>query len=470
MIKKLLKKFDEKNLFIFICKKFNLNKRIPLNNEEEFSFYYELYQKSIIEKIKILIQQCEYILIEDEYTEFAWKEIFSLHYAHTSYCNKNKVMRIHFFNNTIGRTTLLNNEILSNSYLGYITLRPVPDFNLMLSFVLPNWTNLKYIEKSYIMTYDHNVHIMPYTIPIKTFAFYCQDTIVTTCAQADIIMLSTYTSNKYNHKMIKITDIMNYMRYSPIPSKGLKAVEILEIFRSNGIPVEFLLKKKIKKRGVTKRQLHTEEVNYIEALKHCTNILDSYIESGLPVIVYNAKHVVLVIGHTNTYNKEYIIYDDSGAFLNTVTNNNSFVGTVTNKLLFPNSNDTTYLICATHNRVYLSADDYDSFVDGAIENSEIDIKSIKNKRSMIVDNAKLKNHLLKLLETVQIDPEQEKKVKELIFIDLPHYLWYTEIELFNNSTLLLIGDATYPINTSLDIFKFFCFVPSDFKLELLTKI
>lgn len=472
MIQASLKTYSDKELFDVICSNFNLEKIIDLQDDNEYEFQYNIYEDSIISKIMLLTKQCTYILVENEYTEHAWKEIFSLHYAHTSYCHSNKVMRVHFFDSGIINTLKQKSTNLSENYLGYITLRPVPDFNLMLSFVVPNWNVLKYDEIGYIMTYEQDVHILPYTIPIKTCAFYSQDSVVTTCAHADIIMFSAYTNSKYNHKMIHVSDIQNCTKYHPLPSKGLKASEILEIFRSNGIPVDYHLKKKIKRRCVARTHKFHELVTYKAALNHSTNILDAYIESGLPVIVFNSNHLILVIGHTD-YPKRYIVYDDSGAFLKQTYSVNSFIGTVSNKDLFPNKNDSTYMVCATHRRVYLTAEEYDGFVEEFIYNIKelVESQNIVYKRNIIVDNVVLKKHLLDILNSgLFLDDKVKDDIKKIIFVDLPHYMWYTEIELTNNSMIVLVGDATYPVNTTLNIFKLIFSVPSQYKLKLLTKI
>lgn len=469
MIKKSIHKYSDEYLFERICDNFNLNHVLLLEDEFEHNIQFELYNDYILSKIRLILNDCMYILIENEYTEAIWKEIFSIHYAHTSYCNNNKVMRIHFFNKTLNLNNEINNDILTQSYLGYITLRPVPDFNLMLSFVVPNWNILKYKEDSYIMTCEKIVHIFSYKIHIRTFSFYSQDSVVTTCAQADIIMFSTYTNIKYNHKMIKVSDIQEYMKYSPLPSKGLTAKEMLEIFRSNGSPVDYHLKKKIKdKRKYTK---HKEKgIPYNESLNHITNIVDSYIESGLPVIAYKSKHVVLIIGHTKN-RRHYIIYDDSGAFLKNVNGEDSFIGTVSNRQLFPNNNETTYLICATHGRVYLTAEEYDGFVDEEIENLDISQSFISRKRNIIIDNVDLKSYLRSLLNSgLKFDEYIKQNIIGLINKNLPHYLWYTELLLKNNTIIVLIGDTTYPVNTNLNIFKLVCCIPSDYQLSLLTHI
>lgn len=467
MIKKLLETYSEIGLFDKICKNFNLKDTLSLEEENDFQF--KLYEKYILSKITLFTEQCMYILVENEYTESVWKELFSIHYANTSYCNSNKVMRIHFFNECISKNKTINKNDLEESYLGYITLRPVPDFNLMLSFVVPNWNVLKYPEDNYIMTYKQIVHISSYKIAIQTFAFYSQDSVVTTCAQADIIMFATYTNSKFNHKMIKVSDIQDFMKYTPLPSKGLNAKEMLEIFRSNGSPVDYHLRKKIKKRGATRKQQEKEAVEYNVALNHITNILDSYIEGCLPVIVYNAKHVVLIIGHTKNNPNKYIVYDDSGVFLQQVTHKNNFIGTVSNRDLFPNTNDTTYLICATHGRVYLTAAEYDEFVSEYIKKADLSDEDIIRKRNIIVDNTDIKCHLSNIIKTKEIsDTYINNEIINLINSDLPHYLWYTELHFNDGFMLVLIGDPTYPVNTNLNIFKLNFWISSNNQLKLLS--
>ncbi|MCM1295631.1 MAG: hypothetical protein NC311_08810 [Muribaculaceae bacterium] len=471
MIRQLIKKYSEQFLFNTICVNFGLTQILQLDNDDGLKFQIDLFNEHILSKINLLIKQCKYVIIENEYTESVWKEIFSLHYAHTSYSSSNKVMRVHFFNSDIEHFSPENIKILDNSYLGYITLRPVPDFNLMLSFIMPNWNVLKFNNEDYIMTCEQIVHISSYAITIKTFPFYSQDTVVTTCAQADIIMFATYTNKKFNHKLIKVNDIQEYMKYSPLPSKGLTGPEMMEIFRSNGSPVDYHLMKKVKKRGISKKQVSLEEYSYFIALNHITNILDTYIESELPVILYKAKHVILIIGHTNDNPKKYIVYDDSGVFLKNVIGQNSFIGLASNKELFPKNNEKTYLICATHERVYLTAEEYNGFVRNQISQLNIEEDDIVKKRNIIVDNTELKAHLLSILrDASNLDDITREKILNLSYCDLPHYLWYTEVHLHNGSMIVLIGDATYPVNTNLNIFKLCFLVSSIYEIKLLTHI
>lgn len=57
-------------------------------------------------------------------------------------------------------------------------LRPVPDYNLMLSFIIPNWLTLKYEMEAWVMTYERCVHISGFVVLIKTIPFYFQDTVL----------------------------------------------------------------------------------------------------------------------------------------------------------------------------------------------------------------------------------------------------------------------------------------------------
>lgn len=101
----------------------------------------------------------------------------------------------------------------------------------------------------------------------------------------------------------------------------------------------------------------------------------------------------------------------------------------------------------------------------------IEKRSITKKRNIIVDNTDLKSHLSLILNSnIELDDLLKKDIINLINCDLPHYLWYTELHLNDNSMIVLIGDTTYPVNTHLNIFKLMFTVSCEFQLKLLTYI
>ena len=428
-----------------------------------YSVRLQSFKENLLYRVGLITKQARFFLVEESYTEHTWKELHALHYANTSYSYGNKVMRVHFWNGDLSskkeKDGIVRDDI-ENGYLGYITLRPVPDYNLMLSFVIPNWSVLKFESDAWIMTYDRFVHILGVRIPIKTIPFYFQDTVFIRCAHADMLMFSLFLHHSYNFPRLSITDMIENNRYYPIPNGGLEYSDMLDIFYRNRIPVNFYYKPKICER---------EEVR-----AECIAILNAHLESRLPVIVYNDQHVVLVIGHTNESEKRFIVYDDSGYFLNGNTGSKNFVGVAKAEELFPEQGE-TYMIAATYERVYLDPQEYLYFLDDYLadyERTEYDKfpESFKECRNIIVDNTILKGFLSK--NCIELDdPDVERQMELLLKTNQSHYLWYSEYDC-DDYRYVLVADPTYPPATKESIFPyggFFC-NPSGYGLSFLTKV
>ena len=444
-------------------------KRAPkfIREEEEASYYrarYKQFSEGLLNRFDLIAKQASFFLVEENYTEHTWKELHALHYANTNYSHSNKVMRVHFWNSDLieknRKVDDISQEDIRNGYLGYVTLRPVPDYNLMLSFIMPNWLVLKYDVEAWIMTYERRVHIVGGEVLIKTTPFYFQDTVFIRCAHADMLMFSLFLHHSYNFPRLSISDMIESNRYYPIPNGGLEYSDMLDIFYRNKIPVNFYYKPK---RSVEK-----------DFRIECIAVLNSYLESKLPVIVYNDQHVVLVIGHTNESEKRFIVYDDSGYFLSDKAESKNFVGIVKAEDLFPDTGE-TYMIAATYERVYLNPQEYFHFLDDYLsdyEKKEEDEfpSNFRQCRNIMVDNAILKGFLNK--NCMELDnPDIGKQMKLLLETDQPHYLWYSEYTC-EDYRYVLLADPTYPSATSETIFPyggFFC-KPEGEGISFLTKV
>ncbi|AEH45802.1 hypothetical protein Thein_1947 [Thermodesulfatator indicus DSM 15286] len=259
----------------------------------------KLLENYLLPRIACLYDLSKYFLVE-KYTQREWKELITLHYINTLYSPSNEVFRIHFF---------IKNSVEPENYLGFITLRDLPEPNALLSFVYPNFPIFlpQYKKKFqmedtkfFVMDYPKPVHLSFKEMFIQTFPFYSQDGVVARCAHADIVMVCKYLHKKWNFNSVHIHDIVNsysFYRTKLFPSDGLLIYQIAEIFANNRIDIC------IKRYGDFKKDF--------------LNILDSVIESGFPVILATKQHVSVLIGHTlkNNSEKDYIIYDDSGYFL-----------------------------------------------------------------------------------------------------------------------------------------------------------
>lgn len=439
-------------------------RRTEFITEQERLLYrrerYESCQEKLLYRFRLIIKQAGYFLVEESYTEHTWKELHALHYANTNYAQGNKVIRIHFWTPNLyagGADGMLTQDMVGKGYLGYVTLRPVPDYNLMLSSIMPNWEILKYDKSAWIMTYEKEVHIAGFNVRIRTMPFYFQDTVFIRCAHADMLMFSTFLHHAYKFPRLSIADMIENNRYYPVPDAGLEYSDMLDIFYRNRIPVNFYAKPK-----------GSESQNDL-----CIAILDAHLESRLPVIVYNDQHVVLVIGHTDDKIRRYIVYDDSGYFLSEKAGSVNFIGSVEAEDLFPNQG-VTYMIAATYERVYLNPQGYFGFLNEYLENFEKKEEDqfpvhFAQCRNMIVDNVVVKNFLK--FNCMELDDVTDRNMDLLLQTDLPHYLWYSEYNC-REYRFVLVADPTYPSATGENIFPyggFFC-IPEGNGMSLLTRV
>lgn len=435
----------------FFMKIENLLNRAPeFIDEKQCESYYnvrsELFKENLLKRFDLIIGQATYFMVEENYTEHAWKELHALHYTNTNYSYGNKVVRVHFWNHNLfdgDAVTEINQKNVGNGYLGYVTLRPVPDYNLMLSFIMPNWGTLKYEMNAWIMTYERIVHICGLQVLIKTIPFYFQDTVFIRCAHADMLMFSLFLHHAYNFPRLSIADMIGNNRYYPIPNGGLEYSDMLDIFYRNKIPVNFYYKPKRSQENDVRTK--------------CVALLNSHLESKLPVIVYNNQHVVLVIGHTEEESeKRFLVYDDSGYFLSQKAKSKNFIGTVKAMDLFPDNGE-TYMIAATYERIYLNPQEYFYFLDDYLTDYESDGKdnfpnNFTQCRNIMVDNVILKGFLSE--NCMELDNFDVAKQLELFLkTDQPHYLWYSEYSC-DDYRHILVADPTYPSATKENIFPY----------------
>ena len=125
--------------------------------------------------------------------------------------------------------------------------------------------------------------------------------------------------------------------------------------------------------------------------------------------------------------------------------------------LDPNIENAWNFIGGTHERVYLQPDEYLTFLREHINiyNSEGQPvqKDISDCRNLLVDNSTLREYLA---NHVYAEEDGNYAPGYITFskMNLPHYLWYTEVQVSDHVCMLLIADPTYPWTTSEEIFVF----------------
>lgn len=386
-------------------------------------------------RISLILDNAKDFFFEENYVETEWKDMVSMHYVNTIYNCKNKVARIHFFSDTCcvhkKNNDLLKDSASNDNYLGYITIRPIPEPLIMLSFVCPNFDNFNPFDNSTILQYKQIVHINERDFNISTFPHFSQDSIATVCANAVLTMMSKYMHFKYRYKYLRIKD-MNETRMYPYPNPGFSSNETLNIAQKNNIPLRV-----------------------IEKRENADELIKTYILSGLPVLIFSDDHIVLIIGIIqNDEGNHYVVYDDSGAFFKSKNNNKPIVSNEKMQEHFVNEVDwksinewmnqeNNGILIPIFERVVLSFDQVkEIFVEYLYTSNGIDvdvsnddfINMFKNdvKNIRICNSSKLKAFLKKNISLVD-DDDSRSIINDFINNYTEHYVWISyDINSFDN--------------------------------------
>lgn len=403
-----------------------------------------------------------YFLFEERYIETEWKDMVAIHYINTSYMVYNTVMRIHLFK---------KEEISEKEYLGCFTLRSLDEPRFMLSYIYPNWRVIS--EKSgrlYMMTYRKTVHVQGLEISFDTYPLFAQDNVCVSCAQASIVSMAHYLHAKYDYERIRVSDInsaYNSEKAKVYPTRGLRPVQMLEIFNHYHIPVDF--------------QVLVDDSD-ADRLKE---YIDYCVESAIPVLLGLwvggeegiSRHVIQIIGHVNADDgqKKYVFYDDSGFFLEKLRGKRGFVGSAAWEELKTGIAKRSFLIYPVHEKVYILYDVLKKHLQNMCHQIKLSeaLKAvdseIKGERILIADNCDVKAFLRKVgPEVGKINDEMKQMLDDILNKDLPHYLWYCEYQT-DMGYVVFIANPTFNSQTTKNIFINKMPILCDVQLGLLTE-
>lgn len=393
-------------------------------------------------------QEDRYFLFENDYVETEWKDMISVHYINTSYHVQNTVMRVHIF---------LHDEISNRSYGGFFTLRKIDEARIMLSFIYPNWENIVYNGAAlYVMTYVKRVHIQGQELLMHTYPLFVQDNITVACAQADIISMTKYLHNKFDSSMLRIKSLesaYSIKKTKMFPTTGLNPIQMLQVFSSCGISVNYLTIK---------------EKDNEERVALYRNYVDYSIESAIPVLIggqiqgqdgHFSKHVVQIIGHTKQNRQKYIVYDDSGFLIRNATKSDGFVKVMDWDDLYESmASGNSFLISPIHEKVYLTFDDIRELLrlrymaTERLRNlEEKESSCLERTRYLLADNRTVKDFLKRKLADETLIASEIQQIERILQINMAHYVWYCEVPL-EDGFLLFIADPTYGKDTIHNIF------------------
>jgi len=374
------------------------------------------------EKLKNKIQvRFEYFVeisksyVVEEYIENEWRDSFDLYYSKTNYKDcTNLVKRVHFIKKYINDIK----EITEDNYIGYINLRPIPEGQISrIRFKLTNLAFGEFKDEDiYFLSINTTVNLPHLSISYDSFPIYSQDGMVAICAHADLLMISKYMYKKYNFNNYKLKDIIENNIVSndngrKVPSEGLNLLQILAILKANNY-----------------NPISTRFIKGYYNNIYIFDYIDSFLESGLPVIIAFQSHVVLVIGHMHNSQKHYVIADDSSYHVSkSFKKVEAHVAIISEEELKEQFiNHIFFVISPTFDRFYLHYQYLELIISHQTKKLEAQYASLfelkGNKiniktREILVESYRLKQFLYKCGDN------------SFESVAMPHYVWYVEFYL-----------------------------------------
>lgn len=222
------------------------------------------------------------VLIEDEYIDLDFRTAFSRLYYSRHFDTPRRCQRLHFFSEHVPFASFKRvNHQLSDSYLGYCVLRPLPGYRLGTSV----FSIELYREGHPVCATDYTANIAGNAVTIRAIPWMQQDNLVAACATISIWVATHYLSRKFapefqSFHTSEITDLSGTAGRR-MPNVGLMPEEMLQALHAmNYQPIQLIPR----------------------TLRSAQRITYSMVESAIPVIVtfQNTKdlsHAVTVVGH-----------------------------------------------------------------------------------------------------------------------------------------------------------------------------
>lgn len=466
------------------------------------------FNKQVINRIDFMVKKAKFFSVEDAYVETEWKDMVALHYINTSYASSllPHVIRVHL---------LSDNCIAEENYIGFFTIRPIEELSIALSYVFPNWSLFSGFldaKKARFVRYKKRIHCLAKELYIETYPILVQDTIVTCCADVNIVTLSRFLSHEYGgRKKAEIRDLCKDDYNFAIP-RVIKASYFEELCIKHHVP--YKAREIDRSKIVPECELSLEERSKegsatIKTREGITRYIDSYLDSNLPVVIHCDNHVIQIVGYVvdSSECEKHIVFDDSGYLYPCRNPSESghasgpvFYVTSLNDLLF-NYEETEEdrglhrilrrlinIGIPQYDRVYIDYPQYETLLEmiiydnwgkagEGVSGSEtvegitnpyyqfLNDGSISQKRkSRLVECSKLvmffrhnldeaKRHQKKETGTIEEINELVSILEEVLDIlnrePLPHYIWYTELYGRNGNIAAICADPTRLYNSPL---------------------
>ncbi len=362
-------------------------------------------------------------IIEKRYIDKDYRDTFSNFYSKKLVSYPSTTYRIHFFKTVIPVDDIYALDQHASDYIGYAVIRPTQVNSIGRTLLDPSKiTKLSGL----ICRAAYKSHIFGAELTISGFPYISQDTDVTICAHAATWMTFRYYSERYTayreifpYEISQLSSDVSRGRL--IPSKGLTALQITEIFSNYGFYPEIYLRAQYK------------DIFY--------RLLYYYIESGIPVVacLHDKRHAVTLLGHVSDYGRTadhknsedyltgYVVNDDNHLPYQLIMKQ-----AVTQQGYCSNFHieDIDGFIVPLYEKMYLSAEHIERLVDSLLEDhpfgvnhcSKLVTKDILIKRIFLTSSKSYKATRRK--DTMPFDLQ-----KNYIEMQMPKFIWVCELTL-----------------------------------------
>ncbi len=237
-------------------------------------------------KLKEYLEQvAKTVVVEKGYIDADYRDTYFNFFSRKFANYPSDTIRASFFSAKISARMITKLNQYQDDYIGFTVLKPNRVSSIGRTIFDPR--KLPFVE-GHICLARYPVHILGAELIATGFPYMGQDTDVTVCAHAACWMIFRYFSQRYNrysekwpYEVTQLTGDVSTGRL--VPSKGLTAHQITEMFSNFGFSPEIYI-----------RGQHQDLFD---------QLLYSYVESGLPVVVGLPGHAITIIGHQSDFTK-----------------------------------------------------------------------------------------------------------------------------------------------------------------------
>ncbi|HLP59943.1 MAG TPA: hypothetical protein VK186_13970 [Candidatus Deferrimicrobium sp.] len=296
------------------------------------------------------------IVAENDYIDRDFLEDFSAYYVRCFTDYKRKCIRLHFFSNTFHQDKFdsflekydpVFEEVLYDSYLGFIVLKPLPQTIIGRTCLKTYKDTTKSGDKRiFPIIRDYEVNLCGIMLSVESLAFQEQDSVVSACATSALWSAFQVTAKIFQHKSLSPVEITKSaaehfaLEERSFPNKGLTISQMMHAVKE--LDMEPL----------------RVDVNHNEYVLKSS--IYAYLTYGIPII--------LVIDLYDTNAEEESTYEGRHAVVITGYRVKNNIGQS-----YPN--DTLGLVSSNISRIFVHDDQIGPFAKMKMDGEKIRIKS-----------------------------------------------------------------------------------------------